>query len=74
VLQCVDHSFYVGITNDFKKRLKAHDMGKAARYTAGRLPVKLVYCMGGYTEGAARKEEFRIKKLSRKQKESLGKI
>jgi len=67
-------TYYVGITNNLEKRLNAHQDGKAARYTAQRLPVRLCYSMGGYTQSEARKEEYRIKKLSRKQKESLGKI
>jgi len=74
MLKCNDGTYYCGITNNIENRLKAHQNGIAARYTAQRLPVRLCYSMGGHSQSEARKEEFRIKKLSRKQKESLGKI
>lgn len=71
ILECADNTFYTGITNDMAKRLVAHNSGKGAKYTLGRLPVRVVYSLDGFSESEARKEEFRIKKLSRKQKERL---
>lgn len=71
ILECADKTFYTGITNDVEKRLVAHNAGKGAKYTSGRLPVRVVYLLNGLTESAARKEEFRIKKLSRKEKEQM---
>ena len=43
MVQCSDGTLYTGWTNDLKKRLEKHNAGKGARYTRGRLPVKLVY-------------------------------
>lgn len=42
MVQCSDGTLYTGWTNDLKKRLEKHNAGKGARYTRGRLPVKLV--------------------------------
>lgn len=46
MVQCSDGTLYTGWTNDLKKRLEKHNAGKGARYTRGRLPVKLVYFAG----------------------------
>jgi len=71
ILECADNTYYTGITTDMEKRLIAHNSGKGAKYTAGRLPVKTVYQKDNLSESQARKEEFRIKKLSRFDKEKL---
>jgi putative endonuclease len=44
ILECCDGSYYVGSTKDLERRLFEHQKGLGAKYTAGRLPVKLVYC------------------------------
>ena len=44
ILECVDGSYYTGSTADLNRRLEQHQMGEGARYTAKKLPVKLVYC------------------------------
>ena len=71
MVQCSDGTLYTGWTNDLKKRLKTHNAGKGARYTRGRLPVKLVYYEVFATKSEAMKREAQIKKLSRKQKLSF---
>ena len=43
LLRCSDGSLYCGWTTDLERRLKAHNAGKASRYTSRRLPVQLVY-------------------------------
>ena len=68
IVECSDGTFYTGWTNDLKKRLEKHNAGKGARYTRGRLPVKLVYYEVFATKSEAMKREAQIKKLSRKQK------
>lgn len=68
MVQCSDGALYTGWTNDLKKRLEKHNAGKGARYTRGRLPVKLVYYEVFATKSEAMKREAQIKKLSRKQK------
>lgn len=71
MVQCSDGTLYTGWTNDLKKRLEKHNAGKGARYTRGRLPVKLVYYEVFATKSEAMKREAQIKKLSRKQKLSF---
>ncbi len=71
ILRCIDGSYYTGWTNNLKKRLEDHNLGRGAKYTRARLPVILVYyeCFG--TKEEAMKREAAIKKLSRPQKERL---
>ena len=71
IVKCADQSYYTGITNNLKERLKLHQRGKAARYTSQRLPVKIVYCRKGYSQREARQEEIILKDWSREKKEKL---
>ena len=71
IVECKDGTFYTGYTPDLEKRLKAHNEGKGAKYTRGRGPVKVVWSEGYRYRKTARKEEYRIKQLSREQKEKL---
>ena len=43
ILQCCDETFYTGSTTNIELRLQQHLNGEGARYTAKRLPVKIVY-------------------------------
>lgn len=70
-LRCRDGSLYCGTTNDPLKRLAAHNGGKGAKYTRGRLPVCMVYCRRFDGRSAACKEEYRLKQLSKKEKEAI---
>jgi putative endonuclease len=71
LLRCRDGSLYTGWTTDLKRRLARHSDGKASRYTASRLPVELAAAMPMADRSAARREEARIKGLSRAQKLEL---
>lgn len=33
IVRCADGTLYTGWTNDLKKRIKAHNSGKGAKYT-----------------------------------------
>ncbi|AEG60839.1 GIY-YIG nuclease family protein [Desulforamulus ruminis] len=68
ILRCADQSLYTGITNNLEQRLKMHNLGKASKFTRGRLPVVLVYMEEGYTRGQALSREKKIKELPREQK------
>ncbi len=73
ILKCSDGTLYTGSTNDLEKRRAAHNAGKGAKYTRGRLPVKLVYSEAFATKGEALKREVALKRLSRKEKVLLTK-
>lgn len=66
-----DDSLYTGWTNDLDRRLSAHTAGKASRYTRSRLPVELAVAVPMADASAARREEARIKRLTRRQKLAL---
>lgn len=68
ILKCHDGTLYAGSTNDLQKRIETHNLGKGAKYTRGRLPVKLVYSESFTTKGEALKREMSLKRLSRKEK------
>ncbi len=71
ILRCRDDTLYTGITNDLQRRLMVHNLGKAARYTAPRLPVRLVWHEVQPDRSQASKREIEIKAWSRSQKETL---
>jgi putative endonuclease len=71
LLRCNDDSLYTGWTVDLERRLARHRAGKASRYTASRLPVELALSIPMSDRTAARREEARIKRLSRSQKLAL---
>jgi putative endonuclease len=43
LLECSDHTYYVGSTINIEKRIIEHNSGIGAVYTKKRLPVNLVY-------------------------------
>jgi putative endonuclease len=71
LLRCADDTLYCGITNDMEKRIAAHNAGEGAKYTRGRLPVKVVYSESCDGKSAALKRELQIKRLPRSAKQAL---
>ena len=71
LLRCADDTLYCGITNDMEKRIAAHNAGEGAKYTRGRIPVKVVYSESCADKSTALKREMQIKCLSRSAKEAL---
>jgi putative endonuclease len=71
LLSCRDGSLYCGWTSDLERRLTAHSAGRASRYTASRLPIALALAQPMADRSAARREEARIKRLSRSEKLAL---
>ena len=71
MLECRDGSLYTGWTNNLEKRVACHNAGKGGKYTASRLPVKLVYYETFETKQEAMRREYAIKQLSRKEKIKL---
>ena len=71
LLRCRDGSLYCGWTTDLDRRLATHRRGRGSRYTASRLPVSLALAQPMADRGAARREEVRIKRLTRAEKLAL---
>jgi len=72
VLKCSDGTLYTGITTNLERRVEEHNFSNlGAKYTLHRRPVELVYSKAFQTQSEALKEEFRLKKLSRKGKSEL---
>jgi len=68
LLECVDGSYYAGISNDVEKRVAKHNNGSGAKYTRGRLPVKLLNFKEFENRSLASKAEWEIKQLPRSKK------
>jgi putative endonuclease len=73
IVSCADGTLYTGIATDVGRRLQEHNglKPKGARYTSARRPVRLVYEASFATRSDALKEECRIKRMSRPQKDAL---
>lgn len=73
MLRCADGSLYTGVATDVNRRVHQHNFDNrlGAAYTRGRRPVKVVYTEPVSTRSLALKREYRIRRLSRQQKETL---
>jgi len=71
MLRCADGTYYIGQTKDLSARVDLHNAGKGAKYTRGRLPVVLVYSEPAPDRGAALRREYKLKKMTRAQKQEL---
>jgi putative endonuclease len=71
MLRCADGSLYTGWCLDPERRLARHRAGRASKYTASRLPVEIAFARALADSAAARREEARIKSLSRREKLAL---
>jgi putative endonuclease len=75
VLECLDGSYYVGCTNNIKKRLEQHNKSRCgAQYTKIRRPVILKYFEEFKTLKEARRREAEIKGWRREKKLDLIKF
>jgi putative endonuclease len=68
VLECSDNTLYTGITPDLNQRLKLHNAGRGALYTASRTPVHFVATWKFLDRSAAMRAEIAFKRLSRERK------
>lgn len=74
IVRCADGSLYTGVSNDVTRRIEEHNKhgALAARYTRSRRPVVLVYQETAASRSAACKREYRIKQMSRGDKQKLA--
>ena len=68
IVRCADGTLYTGVARDVERRIRHHNEGKGARYTAGRQPVSLLYFEPQADWSAALKREIAIKRMTRKTK------
>ena len=71
ILRCADNSYYTGHTDNLEKRIAEHHNALCGGYTAGRLPVELVFSQECSTREEALAAEHQIKGWSRKKKEAM---
>jgi cyclophilin family peptidyl-prolyl cis-trans isomerase/predicted GIY-YIG superfamily endonuclease len=71
ILCCADGSLYAGATTNLAHRLAQHRRGTGAKYTRGRLPVRLAAWWFPGSFNAARSHEVQFKRLTRSAKVAL---
>jgi putative endonuclease len=72
MVRCSDETLYTGIAKDLEKRISDHNTSKVgAKYTKSRRPVTLVRHKKVKDRNVASKEEYRIKRIGKEQKEKL---
>jgi len=71
ILECSDGSYYTGSTNNLELRLQQHNDGFGSKYTARRLPIKLLYYEKFARVDYAFYREKQIQGWNRKKKEAL---
>lgn len=74
LLDCADGTTYTGITTDPPRRLKEHNAGRGARYTAQpqRRPVRLLGVWHFPDRGSATRAEVRLKRGAAQRKRRLA--
>jgi putative endonuclease len=72
MIECADGSIYTGIAVDVLARYAAHVLGRGAKYTRSRKPVRLLWHRECGNRSDASREEYRIKRLSAKDKRVLA--
>ena len=76
IVRCADGTLYTGVAIDVARRIAEHNgqgpggatSTRGARYTRSRRPVKLVYQEKKANRSAACRREYRIKRMSRREK------
>jgi putative endonuclease len=71
IVRCADGTLYTGYARDPRAREQVHNMGRGARYTAGRRPVRLVYVETYRSIGKALRREHELKGWTRSEKQAL---
>ena len=69
IVECVDGTFYTGITNNLERRINEHNHStRGAKYTMSRRPVKLICHVQTSSRSEALKLEAAVKKQKRQDK------
>ncbi|MBT7706365.1 GIY-YIG nuclease family protein [archaeon] len=68
ILQCLDGTYYTGVTNDVENRMKVHKSGKGSKYVARHGFDFLIATKECNDKSDACKAEWAIKQLPRNEK------
>lgn len=72
IVRCSDDSLYTGIATDVQSRIAEHESGpRGAKYLRGKGPLRLEFARAVGDRASASRLEYRVKRLSRSQKEAL---
>ncbi len=71
IARCHDDSLYVGIAQNLEERIRRHNSGTGAEFTAKRRPVELLWSKQFGDSQAARRREKEIKGWNKQKKLSL---
>ena len=71
ILECADGAYYIGITDDLRRRFSEHKSGKGGCYTKRNRPRAIIYSEKFETRAVAEKRERQIKGWSRAKKKAL---
>jgi len=74
IVECIDGTYYTGISTDLQRRIKEHNTNdrQGAKYTKSRRPVHLVFSKSNIkNRKLASIGEYFIKKLTRNQKKLI---
>ena len=65
---CADTTVHTGVTTDLARRLRQHNAGRGARYTAARRPVDLIGAWAFGDRGEAQSAEAQFRRMTRRAK------
>jgi putative endonuclease len=72
IIRCADDTLYTGIAVDVERRIGEHESSpRGAKYLKGRGPLKLMFSQAVGDRALASRFEYRVKKLSRLEKQAL---
>ena len=68
ILRCRNDALYTGMTNDLQRRLKEHEQGRGSKFVRSWRPFGLVKIIPCENANEARRLEYALKKLTRREK------
>jgi putative endonuclease len=71
MLRCRGGAYYVGVATDVQERVREHNWGVGAKFTARRRPVELIWWEQHPDQASACEREREVKGWRREKKERL---
>ncbi|MEK6918520.1 MAG: GIY-YIG nuclease family protein [Nanoarchaeota archaeon] len=68
IIECLDGTYYTGITNNLEKRMKAHINGRGSKYVKRKGYGKLLLVKTAGNRSEASKLEYKIKQVPKGEK------